>query len=101
MGINVIRDGYCYGCFCFEMELINDYSDDSQDVVCIHEQACMRIKYLMETNPPLKEYEKFNCGLVQNYYKYCIDKYQEEVETYGTQLYKEKINEDNRKSEQT
>lgn len=91
MGINVIRDGYCYGCPFFEMELREfiehdeDSSWTSQDLLCKHEEACMRIKYLMENNPSLKKYEEFNRGIIQDYYKYCMDRYNEEVKRYGEQ----------------
>lgn len=91
MGINIIRDGYCYGCPFFDIELRefvehdDEHSWVSQDLLCKHEEACMRIKYLMETNPSLTKYEEFNTGIIQDYYKYCIDKYDEEVKRYGEQ----------------
>ena len=65
--INVVRDGYCYGCDFFKMELREDKVYGHQDLVCVHEEVCDRLLYFLENGikPDSDEYKK----IIDKYYK--------------------------------
>lgn len=58
--ISVVRDGYCYGCDFFEMELREDKVYGDQDLVCVHEDVCNRLLYFIDNGikPDSDEYKK-------------------------------------------